>query len=281
MRLHPGDGVRLGAVADALGAPRLQGRARGRSPRSARRSGTSRRATTDARTREPDARARGGGVPAARSWSSSRRPGPSTGSSSTRPSTTTAVRALYRALGERGWLSLSWPHRGRRPRPGAGLRVPAVGRDGLRAGGAPAARVGHRRQDDHPPRHRRPARALPARTARRHDVLLARLLRAGGRLRPRRRAHAGGARRRRVRAERREALDLGRPPRRLPVGAVPHRHAREPFARAHPAHRRPPRPGSRSRRSRRSTASGSTRSASTTCSSRSRTGSARRTGRGR
>ena len=194
----------------------------------------------------------------------------------------TAVRALYRALGERGWLSLSWPveaggralppvyefvlwdemayARAARPPLGSGIVAKTIIRYG----------TDEQRQ-----------RFLPG-------------LRAGttffslGYSEPEAGSDLAGVRtravrrRRPLRTDRREALDLGRPSRRLPVGAVPHRHAREPLARVDPAHRRSARPAaSRSRRSRRSTASGSTRCGSTTWSSRSTTASAMRTEPGR
>ena len=101
------------------------------------------------------------------------------------------VRALFRALGERGWLSLGWP-----ARPAAGwaarrVRVHPVGRGRLRARGAEAARVGHRgaktiaRHGDDAQR-----RALAAADPRRRAALLARLLGARGRLRSRERCAA-------------------------------------------------------------------------------------------
>ena len=58
--------------------------------------------------------------------------------------------------------------RGRRRPAGweaAGLRVHPLGRDGLRPRRPAADRLGHRRQDDHRPRHRGAEAALPARAA--------------------------------------------------------------------------------------------------------------------
>ena len=75
------------------------------------------------------------------------------------------------------------------------------------------------RPDDHPRRHRGAEARAPATDGERRTPDALRALRARRRLRPRLAADARSARRRRVRGERSEDLDLERPPRRLPLGA--------------------------------------------------------------
>ena len=163
------------------------------------------------------------------------------------------------------------------------LRVHPLERDGLRRG----RRGRHSGPGSSPRRSSRygtdeQQRALPARPARRNHVLLARILRAGGRVGSRRRPHACGATGRRLYPQRREALDVRRSPRRLPVGAVPHRHDRGPQPRADVADRRSPVARHLDRADPVvSTASASTRCASTTSRFRTPTVSARRTAPGR
>ncbi len=84
----------------------------------------------------------------------------------------------------------------------------------------------------------------------RRDALVPGLQRARSRLRPGRAAHAGGARRRRVRRRRPEDLDFPRPPRRLDVlsradrspGSEAQGHHVSPDRHAHPRHQRAPDP---------------------------------------
>ena len=119
----------------------------------------------------------------------------STGSSSTRASTTPPCGRLYRALGERGWLSLAWPVEvGGRGLPPVyefilwdEMAYARAARPPLGSGIVAKTIIAYGTDEQ--------TRALPPRAARRHDVLLARLLRARGRLRSRRRAHACRARR--------------------------------------------------------------------------------------
>ena len=73
--------------------------------------------------------------------------------------------------------------------------------------------------DDHPRRHRGAEARAPAADGERRTPDALRAVGAGRRLRPRLAADARRARRRRVRGERPEDLDLERPPRRLPLGA--------------------------------------------------------------
>ena len=190
---------------------------------------------------EPDARARRGSSSARRWSTSSPSREPVDGFFLHEGEHDAAERRLYRELGERGWLSLAWPVEVGGQRAAAGVRVHPLERDGVRPRRPPAARV----------RASSPRRSSPtAPTSRRERFLPG--LRAGttffslGYSEPEAGSDLGGVRTRavlrgrRVRAQRREALDVGRPPRRLPVGAVPHRDDREPQPRPHAADRRPP-----------------------------------------
>ena len=122
------------------------------------------------------------------------------------------------------------PARGARRGAGAG----AHRRDRPRDGGA----------DDHRPRHRRAEDALPAEDPLGRGDLVPGLLRAGRRLRPRRRAHARRAPRRPLRRQRPEGLVVVRAPRRL----VHPRHAQRPGRPALPGAHVPDRRHARARR---------------------------------
>ncbi len=130
-------------------------------------------------------------------------------------------------LAEKGWIAPAWP----KEYGGAGLGImeqfiineefaeagaPAVGGMGVMMAGP----------DDHRPRHRGAEGGAPARHPQRRDAVVPGLQRARLRLRPRLAADARRARRRRLRDQRPEDLDLRRPVRRLDVHARPHRPGR-------------------------------------------------------
>ena len=117
----------------------------------------------------------------------------------------------------------------RRPRPAGhpAARVPRGVRPGRRAvHRRELRRHDARRADAHRRGHRRAAALPPAPHPPRRRRLVPGLLRAGGRLRPRLAAHAGRARRRRVRRDRPEDLEHPGPRRRLVRAARAHRPRR-------------------------------------------------------
>ena len=148
-------------------------------------------------------------------------------------------RRLYRALGERNWLAIAWP-----PEAG-GLGKPPVyefilwdemayaraARPPIGSGIVAKTIIAHGTDEQK-------ERFLPG--LRRGDLFF-----SLGYSEPEAGSDLGGLRTRAVRdgdryvRHRREALDVGGPPRRLPVAAVPYRHAREPGTRADAADRRP------------------------------------------
>ena len=196
MPLHAGDGVRLGAAADALGPPRLQGRADGRSPRSATRCGT--RSRREARPPETSVmnptlapeeeafRQRGRGVPRRarrRSTAFFWHEGEHDAADAPAVPRRSASAAGCRSPGRSRSAGVGC-HRCTSSSSGTRWRTPAP--PGRRSGRGSSPRRSS-------PTARTSRAALPARAARRHDLLLPRVLRAGGRVRPRRRAHAGRA----------------------------------------------------------------------------------------
>src|SRR6266487_6966594 len=103
----------------------------------------------------------------------------------------------------------------------ADLHRPGVGG----RGSCPVPDDQHGRADDHAIRDRRAEGFLPAQDRRRGAAFLDRLLRARGGHRPGRAAHQGGPRRRRVRHQRPEDVDLPDRLRRLRLAGLPDRSA--------------------------------------------------------
>ena len=192
-------------------------------------------------------------------------------------------REVTRALGEAGWIGMTWPRGARRAR--AHPRRRRARRGGLRLPLAPALALPALVQDD-----RLRARALrlaraegaaprPDRARRAH--VLPGLLRAGGGERPRVADDPRRAPRRPLRRRRPQDLDVERVARRLDLP----RRAHEPGRAAAPRDLRPRRADRHTRdrgarASRRSAAATSARSSSTASRSRSRTSSARSTAAG-
>ena len=122
-----------------------------------------------------------------------------------------------------GWAGVGWPKeyggQGRDP-----IDQFIFFDESMRAG-APVrdAHAQHRRPDDHELRHRLAEGVLPPEDPRRRHPLLHRLLRAAGRHRPRRPADPGRPRRRRVRHQRPEDVDLPRRRCRLLLAGRAHR----------------------------------------------------------
>ncbi len=113
-----------------------------------------------------------------------------------------------------GFACIHWPkeHGGAGPLADARHHLRPGGVELRSAARVRRARPEHLRAADRWPTPRdRAEEALPAQDGARRGDLVPALLRAGRRLRPRRAAHARGARRRRVGGQRPEGLELGRP----------------------------------------------------------------------
>ena len=212
MPLHARRSSTAGRCCGCTGTTPTSRKVRGRSPRSAIRCGTTGEAAGAggrADVVRPFLLAPRRRRSARRSWRSSPPTPTCVRSSPTRASTTSTSGGCTASSASA--TGCRWPGRSRRA--GAGCRRCTSSSSGTRwpTPAPPARRSGRasspRRSSPTAPTSRRSASCPGLRRG--HDVLLARLLRARGRLRPRRAAHAGGARRRRVRAQRREALDVG------------------------------------------------------------------------
>ena len=124
--------------------------------------------------------------------------------------------AWQRILNKRGWAAISWPKEWGGPGWIVGAADDLSGGEPGRAGaGALLVQHHHDRPGADPVRHRGTEEALPAARGQPGRLVVPGLLRAGRGLRPRILEDRGEARRRPLRGERPEDLDLHGAPRRL------------------------------------------------------------------
>ena len=142
--------------------------------------------------------------------------------------------AWQRILNKRGWAAMSWPKEWGGPGWTVGAEDDLPGGEPGRAGaGAVVVQHHHARPGADPVRHRGAEEAFPAARRQPGRLVVPGLLRAGRGIRPRVAEDRGEARRRPLRGERAEDLDLDRAPRRLVLRAGAHQSERGEAAGGH------------------------------------------------